>query len=325
MATHSSVLAWRIPGTGEPGGLASMGSHRVGHDWSDLAAAAIKVKLLYNAALVVSSALMYINIHITSKSPNSERWNGNENYDDENNKREEEKEKKVGGWRSGGREGGGREREGNGSGDDDRGKMVLGMVMVMVSVARKWWVCTSRVLTCCCCCQSLYCVQLCDPMDCRLPDSSVHGILQARTMEWVAVFFPRGSFHPGIEPTSPALAVQFFTTESPGKSRFLTYLSILKDNHGSWKEKLDLYIRYFFILLFSLVVTYSNQSLHHLLWERLIIPNLCMQGLVVGQLAKYVCPQRKGRGLLGKTVKLSLCWKVHSWKTYVLFTQINIY
>ena len=41
MATHSSVLAWRIPGTEEPGGLPSMGSHRVGHDWSDLAAAAV--------------------------------------------------------------------------------------------------------------------------------------------------------------------------------------------------------------------------------------------------------------------------------------------
>ena len=38
MATHSSVLAWRIPGTREPGGLPSMGSHRVGHDWSDTAA-----------------------------------------------------------------------------------------------------------------------------------------------------------------------------------------------------------------------------------------------------------------------------------------------
>ena len=40
MATHSSILAWRIPGTVEPGGLPSMGSHRVGHNWSDLAAAA---------------------------------------------------------------------------------------------------------------------------------------------------------------------------------------------------------------------------------------------------------------------------------------------
>ena len=39
MATHSSVLAWRIPGTGKPGGLPSMGSHRVGHDSSDTAAA----------------------------------------------------------------------------------------------------------------------------------------------------------------------------------------------------------------------------------------------------------------------------------------------
>ena len=41
MATHSSVLAWRIPGTGEPGGLPSTGSHRIRHDWSDLAAVAI--------------------------------------------------------------------------------------------------------------------------------------------------------------------------------------------------------------------------------------------------------------------------------------------
>ena len=40
MAAHSSILAWRIPGTEEPNGLLSMGSHRVGHDWSDLAAAA---------------------------------------------------------------------------------------------------------------------------------------------------------------------------------------------------------------------------------------------------------------------------------------------
>ena len=40
MATHSSVLAWRILGTEEPGGMPSMGSHRVGHKWSDLAAAA---------------------------------------------------------------------------------------------------------------------------------------------------------------------------------------------------------------------------------------------------------------------------------------------
>ena len=43
MATQSSVLAWRIPGMGKPGGLPSLGWHRVGHDWSDLAAAAAAI------------------------------------------------------------------------------------------------------------------------------------------------------------------------------------------------------------------------------------------------------------------------------------------
>ena len=56
MVTHSSVLAWRIPGTGEPGGLLSMGSHRVGHDWSDLAAAA--------AATVKPCYLFYMKVYL---------------------------------------------------------------------------------------------------------------------------------------------------------------------------------------------------------------------------------------------------------------------
>ena len=55
MATHSSVLAWRIPGTGEPGGLPSMGSHGVGHDWSDLAAAAAWLYWASPVALVVKN------------------------------------------------------------------------------------------------------------------------------------------------------------------------------------------------------------------------------------------------------------------------------
>ena len=45
MATHSSILAWRIPGMGEPGGLPSMGLHRVRHDWSDLAVAVADSRL----------------------------------------------------------------------------------------------------------------------------------------------------------------------------------------------------------------------------------------------------------------------------------------
>ena len=52
MATHPSVLAWRIPGTREPAGLPSMGSHRVGHDGSDLAAAAAACVLYSNQQFV---------------------------------------------------------------------------------------------------------------------------------------------------------------------------------------------------------------------------------------------------------------------------------
>ena len=56
MATHSSVLAWRIPGTGEPSGLPSMGSHRVGHDSSDLVAAAAATKLKYASNVLINKS-----------------------------------------------------------------------------------------------------------------------------------------------------------------------------------------------------------------------------------------------------------------------------
>ena len=58
----------------------------------------------------------------------------------------------------------------------------------------------------------------CDPMDRSLPGSSVHGILQERILEWVAIPFSRRSFQLGIKPESPALAGRFFTTEPPAKS-----------------------------------------------------------------------------------------------------------
>ena len=49
------------------------------------------------------------------------------------------------------------------------------------------------------------CLTLCDPMDCSLPGSSVHGIFQVRVLEWVAIFFSGNLPDPGIEPGSPAL------------------------------------------------------------------------------------------------------------------------
>ena len=67
MATHSSVLAWRIPGTGEPGGLPSMGSHRVRHNCSDLAAAAAAAaaaKLILLVSLRFISVLSFSSLRI---------------------------------------------------------------------------------------------------------------------------------------------------------------------------------------------------------------------------------------------------------------------
>ena len=62
MAIHSSVLAWRIPGTGEPGGLPSMGSHRVRHDGSDLAAAAADRKGVLKSTLYLMH--LFLKLHL---------------------------------------------------------------------------------------------------------------------------------------------------------------------------------------------------------------------------------------------------------------------
>ena len=65
MATRSSVLAWSIPGTGEPGGLPSLGSHRVGYDWSDLAAAGFLQAL---GSIALTSLFEVINLPLYSGS-----------------------------------------------------------------------------------------------------------------------------------------------------------------------------------------------------------------------------------------------------------------
>ena len=86
------------------------------------------------------------------------------------------------------------------------------------------------------CCYSVtkLCPTLCDPMDCSLPVSSVHGILQARILEWVAIFFSRDLSDPGIKPRSPALQADSLLSELPGKplltedeSKFLLYFVLL--------------------------------------------------------------------------------------------------
>ena len=63
------------------------------------------------------------------------------------------------------------------------------------------------------------CPTLCDPMYCSLPASSLHGILQARVVEWVAISFYRDLPDPGIKPGSPAFQADTLTSEPPGKEK----------------------------------------------------------------------------------------------------------
>ena len=65
------------------------------------------------------------------------------------------------------------------------------------------------------------CSTLCDPLDCKLPGSSVHGILQARILEWIAMPSSRGSSQPR-NLMSPALAAEFFTTAAKSLQSWLT-------------------------------------------------------------------------------------------------------
>ena len=73
------------------------------------------------------------------------------------------------------------------------------------------------------------CLTLCDLMDCSLPGSSVHGILQARILEWVPVPFSGGLPNPGIEPRSPTFQADSLPAESPGnpKNTGMVNLSLL--------------------------------------------------------------------------------------------------
>ena len=69
----------------------------------------------------------------------------------------------------------------------------------------------------------------CNPMNCSLPGSSVHGILQARILEWVAISFSRGTSDPGIKPRSPALQQMLYQLSYAGKhtTHFIAVVQLL--------------------------------------------------------------------------------------------------
>ena len=72
------------------------------------------------------------------------------------------------------------------------------------------------------------CLTLCDPMDCSLPGSSVHGILQARTLEWVAIPFSRASSQPRDRICVFCVTGGFFTAEPLGKPQKNEYCQVIQ-------------------------------------------------------------------------------------------------
>ena len=83
----------------------------------------------------------------------------------------------------------------------------------------------------CCCFATKLCPDLCDPMDCSPPGSSVHGIFQQEY--WSGLLFPSpGDLpDPGIEPKSPALVAGFFTSEQSGKATDIVRLKLFSGKH----------------------------------------------------------------------------------------------
>ena len=76
------------------------------------------------------------------------------------------------------------------------------------------------------------CPTLCDPVDYSLPGSSIHGILQARILEWVAISFSRDLPYPGVKPGSPALRADALRSEPPGKpKREWPYFACNRNTH----------------------------------------------------------------------------------------------
>ena len=89
------------------------------------------------------------------------------------------------------------------------------------------WTKSIRTLSFCCCLVAQSCLTPWNTMDCRPPGSSVYGISQARILEWVVIFFSRGSSQPRDWTQASCLAGGFFTTEPPGKPPRTMYLLLL--------------------------------------------------------------------------------------------------
>ena len=115
------------------------------------------------------------------------------------------------------------------------------------------------------------CPTLCNSMDYSLPDSSVHGILWARILEWVAFPFSRGSSHPRIEPRSPALQVVFSPAEPQGKLKN-TGVGSLSLLQGIFLTQCLLHCKWILYQLSYQGSPFSMYLLHLLHWQAGSLP-----------------------------------------------------
>ena len=106
---------------------------------------------------------------------------------------------------------------------------------------------------------------LCVPMDCSPPGTSVHGILQARILEWVAIPFSRELPNPGIEPRSPSLQAGSLPSESPGKLKNTPKKMLTKKKQPL--RKLGSLMFSLQIILFSFFSNLWNLWKFHINWD----------------------------------------------------------
>ena len=136
---------------------------------------------------------------------------------------------------------------------------------------------TATIGSPCICSVAKSCSTFCNPMDCSLLGSSVHGIAQARILEWVAISFSRVFPNPGIKPMSPALADRFFTTEPLEKPSFNYLAQVSSYGLGSfvWEQKMQtwamVYRQYCFCHILLAKTRLDSRDggldLHHLIGE----------------------------------------------------------
>ena len=200
MATHSSILAWRIPWTKESGGLQSMGSQRVGHDWAtnthththtqemviaykesphdELLFEAVKTWVVFT---ICSLTWLFLppHFHLTHRHTHMHSLSSLSLF-------------LLPLLTS----------PSHGRVVKDSLKVEPNLIQLLQVIMEEWshylpWCCSKNYHPCCVLKSLQSCPTLCDPMDCSPPGSSVHGILRARTLEWVAISFSRGSSHRG--------------------------------------------------------------------------------------------------------------------------------